>query len=611
MLFRISARRHAQVSPSRLIAAVLLGCIAGTAFLAGGCSDGQQETTRVEAPVLWASEDPPFASGIEPAEVSATLGGTPGSTVDLRDIDAKGVGPQWRAATASAAAIASLSTGRVRDRLSYSVTGPIDGPSGGAALTVASMAALRGQKLRPDITMTGTIAPDGSIGIVGLIPSKIRAAKEAGFKKILIPAGSFPETDPKTDEEVDPVAFARSQGLTAKRVETIDQAYEEFTGTSLTPTTAGPPSLPPSTRRVTQRITRRLVSWVTRRSSADSDSITRGLVASARQALRRSEYASAYGTAVYASYLLQRERWSSRMRSVLEREGRRTARRVLSNQVESLQKLAVVQMDRLSKTAGLSDEQQVTLPFALGWVAYCQAILDSYQVDERALWEQGPANLKLAAGILGEIDISLRRLAPDAVAVVRAGGASAAKAQTASSFLPGYTAFVSQSTRAQWEYFQAVTVLTALDTEGPGDPVPYAAAAVKWTKQKPHDAIDSQQQVELAARATTAYLLAETVISGPGFGLEGFGIGAVPGSATEPELLATSLLSALRETRTSSSALQQKGFNMGYPVWVSDWASRLARDGAPTRTAGQLTSITELWSTAMASSAVSSLTTSR
>lgn len=602
---------HEYGMPRPLIAAALGFLVAGAGLLVAGCSGNPEETTEVKVPVLWASDDPPFQSGIEPAGVGVSPGGTPGSTVDLGDIDAEEVGPQWRAATASAAAVASLATGRVRDSLSYSVTGAIDGPSGGAALTVATIAALRGQKLRPDITMTGTIAPDGSIGLVGLIPSKVRAARKAGFEKILIPAGSYPETDPKTGREVGPVAFARSQGLTAQRVETIDEAYRAFTGTSLTPITADPPSLPASTRKVTQRITRRLVSWVTRRSGAESDPVARSSVASARQALRRSEYASAYGTAVYASYLLEREQWSSRMSGVLERDGQGAAKRLFSDQVESLQKLASRQMDRLSKTTGLSDEQQVTLPFALGWVAYCQAMLDSYQVDEGSLWKQDPANLKLAAGILGEIDVSLRRLAPDAVAVVRASGASPASAQSAGSFLPGYTAFVSQSTRAQWEYFQAVTVLTALDIEGPGDTVPYAAAAVEWTKQPVPDEIDSQQQVELAARATTAYLLAETVVSGPGFGLEGFGIGAVPRSATEPELLAASILSALRGTRTSSSALQQKGFNMGYPVWVSDWASRLARGGAPTRTAGQLTAITELWSTAMASSAVSSLTTRR
>ena len=611
MLFRARSKTRAPGSPGRLIAAILCGWVAGTGLFLTGCSGEPRETTQVTVPVLWASEDPPFPSGIEPAGVGVIPGGTPGSTVDLGDIDAEEVGPQWRAATASAAAGAALITGRVRDRLSYSVTGAIDGPSGGAALTVATIAALRGQKLRRDITMTGTIAPDGSIGLVGLIPSKIRAAKKAGFETILIPAGSLPETDPETGREVDPVTFARSQGLKAKRVETIDEAYREFTGISLTPNTADPPSLPASTRKVTQRITQRLVSWVTRRSGAESDPVARDLVASARAALRRSEYASAYGTAVYASYLLEREQWSSRMSRVLERQGRSAAKRLFSDQVESLQKLARRQMERLSRTAGLSDEQQVTLPFALGWVAYCQAMLDSYEVDEPIPWEQSPANLKLAAGILGEIDVSLRRLAPDAVAVVRAGGASPASAQSASSFLPGYTAFVSQSTRAQWDYFQAVTVLTALDIEGPDDTVPYAAAAVQWTKQPVPDETNSQQQVQVAARATTAYLLSETVVSGPGFGLEGFGIGAIPRSATEPELLAASILSALRGTRTSSSALQQKGFNMGYPVWVSDWASRLARGGAPTRTAGQLTAITELWSTAMASSAVSSLTTRR
>ena len=36
--------------------------------------------------------------------------------------------------------------------------------------------------------MTGTISPDGSIGPVGLIPFKLKAAAEAGFETVLLPA---------------------------------------------------------------------------------------------------------------------------------------------------------------------------------------------------------------------------------------------------------------------------------------------------------------------------------------------------------------------------------------------------------------------------------------
>ena len=40
-----------------------------------------------------------------------------------------------------------------------------------------------------DITMTGTINPDGTVGPVGGIPEKIAGTAKAGYKRILIPAG--------------------------------------------------------------------------------------------------------------------------------------------------------------------------------------------------------------------------------------------------------------------------------------------------------------------------------------------------------------------------------------------------------------------------------------
>ena len=45
----------------------------------------------------------------------------------------------------------------------YDITGAIDGPSGGGALTVGTMAAITGATVKPKIAMTGTIAPDGTI----------------------------------------------------------------------------------------------------------------------------------------------------------------------------------------------------------------------------------------------------------------------------------------------------------------------------------------------------------------------------------------------------------------------------------------------------------------
>lgn len=63
----------------------------------------------------------------------------------------------------------------------------IEGPSAGAALAVATAAALTNKTLRMDVMMTGTILPDGSIGVPGAIEEKARAAKNAGARLFLVP----------------------------------------------------------------------------------------------------------------------------------------------------------------------------------------------------------------------------------------------------------------------------------------------------------------------------------------------------------------------------------------------------------------------------------------
>ncbi|MEM5804356.1 MAG: S16 family serine protease [Candidatus Aenigmatarchaeota archaeon] len=69
----------------------------------------------------------------------------------------------------------------------------IGGPSAGAALTLATIAALKGQAPNSDAAITGTINPDGSIGRVGSVLEKAGAVKRAGVKTFLVPKGESTE----------------------------------------------------------------------------------------------------------------------------------------------------------------------------------------------------------------------------------------------------------------------------------------------------------------------------------------------------------------------------------------------------------------------------------
>lgn len=65
----------------------------------------------------------------------------------------------------------------------------IDGPSAGAATTVATIAALGNKIVKENIVITGTINEDGSIGPVRGIFQKAQAAHEAGAQLFLVPKG--------------------------------------------------------------------------------------------------------------------------------------------------------------------------------------------------------------------------------------------------------------------------------------------------------------------------------------------------------------------------------------------------------------------------------------
>ncbi len=63
----------------------------------------------------------------------------------------------------------------------------IGGPSAGAALAIATIAALEGKKPREEVMITGTINHDGTIGPVSSILEKAKVAKEIGADLFLVP----------------------------------------------------------------------------------------------------------------------------------------------------------------------------------------------------------------------------------------------------------------------------------------------------------------------------------------------------------------------------------------------------------------------------------------
>lgn len=110
--------------------------------------------------------------------------------------------------------------------IAYTSTGT-DGLSAGAVMTVGFAALLKGDRIQRGIAMTGTITQDGTIGPVGGIPDKIRAAVREGYRTILIPEGQ--RYDPRWN--IDRLAW--DLNVEVRGVSRIEEAYHLMTGGTL------------------------------------------------------------------------------------------------------------------------------------------------------------------------------------------------------------------------------------------------------------------------------------------------------------------------------------------------------------------------------------------
>lgn len=119
----------------------------------------------------------------------------------------------------------------------------VEGPSAGAALTVATVAALLNKTVDQNVMITGSIRPDGSIGAVGGIIEKAKAAKDVGATLFLVPEGQSGQVYYKQErkcEQIGPVTYCTTNyipvetdvekevGIDIEEVSTINDALKYF-----------------------------------------------------------------------------------------------------------------------------------------------------------------------------------------------------------------------------------------------------------------------------------------------------------------------------------------------------------------------------------------------
>jgi uncharacterized protein len=129
----------------------------------------------------------------------------------------------------------------------YSDSPVIGGPSAGAAMTVATVAALENWTVDPRVVMTGMINPDGSIGAVGGIIAKLNVSARHGAHTFMIPPGQGNITEiVQVIEQDDPLAtisdelvttnvieLGAAQGVKVREIDDIRDAVYIYTGNDI------------------------------------------------------------------------------------------------------------------------------------------------------------------------------------------------------------------------------------------------------------------------------------------------------------------------------------------------------------------------------------------
>lgn len=119
----------------------------------------------------------------------------------------------------------------------------IEGESAGAALTIATVAAIQNKTVNQSVIITGTINPNGDIGPIGGVIAKAKAAKDVGAALFLVPEGQSiqvnyiperkcekigPITYCTTDYKQETIDISKDIGIDVEEVSNIQEALKYF-----------------------------------------------------------------------------------------------------------------------------------------------------------------------------------------------------------------------------------------------------------------------------------------------------------------------------------------------------------------------------------------------
>lgn len=578
--FPAVARRGAAVATTlATVVAMLAACTATPAGPPG---------RQVVVPALWVSRT---GAGVERATVDARARTDAEFALDLATTQAQDAGPAWQAATAVAATVAVLfSTEDPRPvDLRYTVTGPIDGPSAGAILAIGTLAALRGDRLDPTVTMTGTIASDGGIGPVGGVTEKVRAAAADGFTTVLVPALGPPADGAAAGALA---ALGDELGVTIRPVADLTEAYPLATGQPLGPAPGASDALAPAAAARTRDLATALVARLDARLAAVAETGPEGLsvdvVAAARTDADAASVAlsaeggsgpvaDAYGRAVAALTALVRAEARAEVAARVAAGQTDAVRTELADRAGRQARTARDLLVGGAATAGLGTEQIAALPFALAPAAEAEVALLAVAQGVGAV-EDGEALAAVAAEV-ADRDLTLDVLVPDALAVVRASSAETATSVEAARFLSGYTSFLVRGGASSLRYVE--TVSGSRPFPWPGNAAQVAGDLEATTATLPADVQGLDSEIVQLAQAVAFFEVGVDLMDRPALGLPPPGVEDVA-AVDEPAVLRDAVRRGADTARRWCSALVEEGSGVDAALWASRWG-RATLDAASAR----------------------------
>lgn len=251
---RIKGRDMALALAAVLLAGLLLGLAAAPVKIQEVTKEVVREAaSNITVPGLWSVDISVPAVDEEGRGVATqlTVETGPGTGRILTNIDKLLFWVDTQESIQTAKAIAENYTGINTGTMDliYTITTDnatiIGGPSAGAALTLATIAALEHRQLNSSVMITGTINEGGSIGPIGGVLEKAKAARDAGAVLFLVPPGQGTESVLKPVEkctqrpnfvycetryETTTVNIGQAAGIEVKEVASIGDAVSYFLG---------------------------------------------------------------------------------------------------------------------------------------------------------------------------------------------------------------------------------------------------------------------------------------------------------------------------------------------------------------------------------------------